>query len=141
MGSTVHENFGSVVTDWSVYTNFKKSEFDCRETGNNRMLVRAMHFFQRVRGVYGHTMSISSGYRDSNHSVERDKATVGSHVQGKAADIRCSGSHKRGLLISAAYQVAHEMGLSLGVGVNFEKNFVHIDIGHSEMPRPSFFPY
>lgn len=60
--------------DWSKYPNFSKREFDCKETGENRMTVEFMDKLQELRTRYGKPMRITSGYRSPQHSIEAAKA-------------------------------------------------------------------
>ena len=108
------------VIDWSKYPNFSKSEFDCHETGENEMQARFMELLQNLRNQYGKPMRITSGYRSPNHSIEKRKAKPGTHAQGIAADIYCTGPDKFRLV-----KLAINMGFN-GIGVS--SNFIHLDV-------------
>ena len=72
--------------DWSLYKNFTREKFDCKETGENDMQPEALELFQRVRDMYGKPMIVLSGFRSVRHSEEINKENPGSHAQGMAGD-------------------------------------------------------
>lgn len=107
------------VSDWSRYPNFAKAEFDCQETGENEMQTRFMEMLQALRAKYGKPMTITSGYRSPNHSIERRKTKPGTHAQGIAADIYAVG-HDKFRLVKLAFEVGF-------TGIGIDKSFVHLD--------------
>tara|TARA_R110000824_G_scaffold46077_2_gene132833 strand:+ start:1302 stop:1652 length:351 start_codon:yes stop_codon:yes gene_type:complete len=100
---------------------FKKSDFDCQETGNNEMSEEFLGRLDELRHQCGFPFIITSGYRDPTHSIEVKKAKPGAHTKGIAADVRYSSSSQAYSLV----KTAQEMGFR-GVGV--AKTFVHVDI-------------
>jgi len=106
--------------DWSKYPDFSKEEFDCHETGENEMQSRFLDILQKLRTRYGKPMRITSGYRSPSHSIEIRKDKPGTHAEGIAADIYCTGPDKYRLA-----KMAFEMGFA-GVGVG--SNFIHLDV-------------
>jgi uncharacterized protein YcbK (DUF882 family) len=106
--------------DWDRYPNFKEEEFRCSETSENEMQARFMSLLQELRYRYGKPMTITSGYRSPNHSIEKRKAKAGTHAQGIAADIYCTGPDKYRLV-----KLAFELGFT-GIGV--DKSFIHLDV-------------
>ena len=109
-----------IVTDWDKYAHFNKSEFDCKETGENEMQSEFLDRLSLLRIKFAKPMFITSGYRSVNHSVERKKERPGTHTHGIACDIRVSGFDKYRLV-----KMAFEQGFS---GVGIAKSFVHLDI-------------
>lgn len=109
-----------MIIDWNKYPNFTKEEFDCHETSENDMQPKFMEMLQSLRARYGKPMRITSGYRSPNHSIERKKTKPGTHAQGIAADIYCTGLDKYRLV-----KLAFELGFT-GIGV--DTNFIHLDI-------------
>src|SRR5690625_5940358 len=59
--------------NWGDYDHFSKSEFDCRETGENAMRPAFVDKLQALRYEYGRPMIITSGYRSPRHSIESAK--------------------------------------------------------------------
>lgn len=123
---------------WHLYKNFTKSEFDCKETGENGMNHEFMLKLQYLRTVYKKPMVVTSGFRSVNHSIEKSKARPGVHTTGYAADIAVSHSDAHELLRCAFY-----VGFA-GIGVNQKGNarFIHIDDAPvTDWPRPNVWSY
>ena len=78
--------------DWpsSRWPNFKFSEMACRETGECVLDSIFMDKVQRLRNSVG-PLSISSGYRSPEHSIEQAKVDrgkpLGTHTFGRAIDL------------------------------------------------------
>ena len=128
-----------LVSDWSVYANFKAEEFDCSKTKKNQMTVKALDFFQAVRTELGKSMVVTSGYRDRTHDREKTKANPGSHAQGTAADFRVGSRADRDEIEAVARRVAAERGIKLGLGL--ANTFIHLDVGHAFANRPGQWTY
>lgn len=111
--------------NWQNYPNFKKSEFDCQQTGENSMTAEFMERLQTLRTLYGRPMTITSGYRSPRHSTEARKAQPGTHAQGIACDIGVQGADARDLV-----RLAIDLGFN-GIGVSQKSGgarFIHLDI-------------
>lgn len=120
--------------DWNDYPNFSKSEFDCKQTGDNKMRPEFMDLLQDIRNEWGKPIYINSGYRSPYHSVEAKKNRPGTHTHGIAADIKISGP-----------DVAKFIALCYSLGVRrfglqqkgpFSSRFIHIDIGDRILKAP-----
>lgn len=121
--------------DWSKYPNFSKTEFDCKETGENEMQVRFMGKLQALRTEYAKPMVITSGYRSPRHSIERRKAKPGAHASGLACDIAVgAGQDVYDLLALALAHGFTGIGVSQKTGM---ARFLHIDI----LPRSAVWSY
>lgn len=131
----------ALVTDWSLYPNFSKQEFDCRHTGENKMQAGTMARLQRLRDLFGKPMVVSSGYRHETHPVEAGKPKPGLHNEGCSVDILV---HTKD-----AYQL---MALAIQVGftgIGFSQKgahgtrFIHLDDhpGNEQVPRPTIWSY
>ncbi|MAD41143.1 MAG: hypothetical protein CL623_01980 [Arcobacter sp.] len=102
--------------------HFDISEFDCKETGENKMDEKFLKMIDKLREVCGFPFIITSGFRSVNHSAEINKPNGGgTHTKGIAADIAVSGGAQRMEVVKQALS----MGFS-GVGV--ANGFVHVDI-------------
>jgi zinc D-Ala-D-Ala carboxypeptidase len=100
---------------------FKIEDFDCQESGNNRMQEDFIHALDQLRAACGFPFHVTSGYRDpEGHSIEKAKAKPGTHAQGIAADIAVSGGVQRRAIVNHA--------LAMGMSVGVAKTFVHVDI-------------
>lgn len=82
---------------------------------------------QALRSTYGKPMMITSGYRCTQHPVERDKIHPGMHTTGLAADVGVSGAEALSVL-----RLALEAGFR-GIGVQQKGNgrFLHLDLRES----------
>lgn len=106
----------------SEFIYFKRSDFNCQETGENRMEDDFIHELDFLRERCGFPFIVTSGYRDPSHSLEINKPKGGgTHTMGIAADIKVTGGKQRHDIIKNAM----EMGFT-GIGV--AKTFVHVDM-------------
>lgn len=106
----------------SNFKYFKREDFDCSESGENRMEDEFIKKLDNLRAVLGWPMIVTSGYRDPSHSAEIIKPNGGGyHTKGIASDIKVTGGKQRYEIIRHA--------LALGfTGVGAAKTFVHLDI-------------
>jgi uncharacterized protein YcbK (DUF882 family) len=123
------------VTDWNLYPNFTKKEFDCKATGENNMQHEFMEKLQKLRNVYGKGMKITSGFRSVKHPTEAKKThSNGEHTQGNCADVFCDNGADRFKLI--------QLGLSVGMTrIGIAKNFIHFGIGGNGLPNNVIWEY
>lgn len=121
--------------DWTKYPNFTKAEFDCKATGENNMQHEFMEKLQRIRQVYGKSMTVTSGFRSVKHPVEAKKThSNGEHTQGMCADIYCDNGADRYKLISFA--------LANGITrIGVAKNFLHLGIGGNGLSNNVIWEY
>jgi hypothetical protein len=69
-----------------TFKYFKIEDFDCQQTGNNKMDTSFIHRLDHLRAACGFPFHITSGYRDpEGHSIEKAKQTPGTHARGIAA--------------------------------------------------------
>src|SRR5210317_2624941 len=106
---------------------FTLDEFDCKETGQNKMSNNFLIMIDRLREECGFPFVITSGYRAPEHSAEKDKLTKGRHTQGIAADIAVSNGYQRYLVVEKAIELGFK-----GIGV--ANDFVHVDLRNTEEP-------
>jgi len=95
-----------MISNWSLYPDFSKREFDCRHTGKNNMQPDFMDVLQEIRKVYNRPMIITSGFRHKTHPIEDAKNEPGEHSYGVAADIACYGVDALELI-----HIAYEHGI------------------------------
>lgn len=96
------------------------------------MLPTFMARLQRLRRELGEPMHINSGYRSSQHSVEKAKPTPGTHTMGRAVDIAATGRLQYRII-----KLAPSLGFT-GIGV--AKTFIHLDDWDGG-PRPNVWIY
>tara|TARA_R110000824_G_scaffold1834_4_gene9109 strand:+ start:589 stop:942 length:354 start_codon:yes stop_codon:yes gene_type:complete len=112
---------------------FKKSEFACKcGCGVNKVSSELISLLDKARGKAGIPFKINSGYRCENHPLTKDNPTS-SHALGLAADIKCTDSKSRAIMMDALVALDFER---FGIG----KSFIHADID-SEKPTPRIWVY
>lgn len=128
-----------IVSDWSKYAPwFKKTEFDCKHTGENFMTSTFMGKLLELRKYYDRPMVITSGYRDVTHPVEAVKSSRGEHTFGNAADIFVPPEDSF-LFCNAAMHIGFvRLGVSQRAG---KARFVHIGLGGDGLPAPRIWSY
>lgn len=100
---------------------FKRSDFNCQQTGENRMEDDFIYMLDELREKCGWPFFVTSGFRDPSHSVERKKPKGGTHTLGIAADIRVTNGKQRHEIVKHAMV----MGFT---GIGIAKTFVHVDM-------------
>lgn len=100
--------------------------FVCSETGEEGISHEFVLALDELREACDFPFIINSGYRSRLHSKEKDKPVAGEHNRG-AADIRCSSSYRRFIIIREAMRLGF-------TGIGVAKTFVHVD-GRIGTPR------
>ena len=77
----------------SKYAYFDIAEFDCSQSGCNKMEPAFLEKLDELREIVGWSFQITSGYRDLSHSAEVNKPGGGGyHTKGIACDVRVNRS-------------------------------------------------
>jgi len=131
--------------NWDQFPNFGAHEFRCQcgcETDN--MDEFFMTSIQRLRSLFKRFMTISSGYRCSEHPIEKRKRSPGAHNTGKAADILVAGADAW-LLMRCATQFPEFTGIGVKQNGLIGTRFIHLDTIASGsidwIPRPTIWSY
>lgn len=104
---------------------FRKSDFDCQQTGNNEMSDDFLMKLDDLRHECGFPFIITSGYRDpEGHSIEKAKSTPGTHAHGIAADIKINNGAEGYIIVSEALKAGF-------TGIGVAKTFIHLDVRKS----------
>ena len=105
-----------------TYEYFKLSEFDSPDepgSGSN-MDPTFLDALDEARDLAGVPFRISSGFRSKAHNAEVGGVPSSAHCQGFAADIACTGSRERLLIVRAL--------ISAGINrIGISTNFIHAD--------------
>ena len=89
-----------------------------------------MDKLQILRDELGFSISISSGYRDVTHPIEKAKIDSGknpkggSHARGKACDIKVRGKEAY-LVLAAACKIGF---VGIGISQTGQSRFIHLDM-------------
>lgn len=112
---------------------FTEAEFKCKHCGKCEMDQTFLDKINKLREEYGQSLVVTSGYRCSEHPIERSKVTTGMHTTGKAADFAVDGANAQKLLMLALQQ-----GFT-GIGVQQKGSgrFIHLDT----RDRPALWSY
>lgn len=108
---------------------FNYSEFDSPDIpeSGNLMDQDFLEMLDDARNVAGIPFIITSGYRspDWNHHVGGKKDSA--HVKGCAADIACSGSRERFIILTSLLEAGFDR-----IGIHQE--FIHVDCDWEKDP-------
>lgn len=101
---------------------FKPSEFQCKcgacdEREVNGVLLSRLN---GLRAQYGKPLFITSGWRCPPQNDRAGGVRASSHLTGHAADLFCTSSHDRYLLLFAALGLFNRIGLGT--------TFIHVDV-------------
>ncbi len=101
---------------------FKIEEFASpdKEGSENMMEHQFLERLDLARDIYGAPMIINSGFRTIEHNKKVGGVKNSSHLLGLAADIHCSDSSKRFLMLEAFLDAGFTR---IGIG----SNFIHVD--------------
>jgi zinc D-Ala-D-Ala carboxypeptidase len=99
---------------------FQLLDFDCQETGENKMDEDFLIKLDDLRHACGFPFIITSGYRSPQHSIEMRKTKAGTHSKGIASDIRIHSGSEGFVIVSKAIKAGFR-----GIGV--AKTFIHLD--------------
>lgn len=85
-----------------------------------------------IRKAYGKPMIIRSGYRDTDHPVERSKSRAGEHTYGLACDVAVGYSDALDLIA-----IAYGFGIRrIGVSQKGGSRFLHLGMGDQQFHFP-----
>jgi zinc D-Ala-D-Ala carboxypeptidase len=104
---------------------FQIEDFDCQETGENRMDAGFIEKLDELRETCGFPFVVTSGYRSPRHSLEIKKKAPGSHTKGYACDIATSNGMQRLAIVKHALAAGF-------TGIGIHRSFVHVDTRDSE---------
>ena len=137
------KEFTADTWDRERWPNFSFAEIACRETNHCLIDVAFMDRVQRLRSGCGFAITITSGYRSPEHSVEAAKEARGSHTYGVAVDIAVSGA-KAHIVLSEA-MILNFTGIGISQKGPLKSRFIHLDMMRSDIsarfPRPSVWSY
>ncbi|MAK38123.1 MAG: peptidase M15 [Flavobacteriaceae bacterium] len=118
---------------------FSEKEFICSHTGKVEMDQNFLDRLNELRGLYGKSLRVTSGFRDVTHPIEARKKTPGAHTTGQAADLAVRGADAYKLL-----EIALSLKFSgIGVAQKGSARFIHLDtlITTGTRPRPTVWSY
>lgn len=106
---------------------FAASEFYCndgciegRKDGDPRLRLK----LERTRELFGKPIVINSGWRCQKANAAAGGETTSAHLTGEAADLACSDSRSRALLLGAALVAGFRR-------IGIAKTFIHVDVSET----------
>ena len=116
------------MVDWSSIRHFDRVEFDSPddEGSGDKMDADFIRMLDGVREIAGIPFKVNSGYRTKSHNKKIKGSPNSSHMKGLAADIHCTDSVNRLLILGAAITVGI---FRIGIG----KTFIHLDIDEDKV--------
>ncbi len=106
---------------------FKDTEFKCKCCSKIIVSAWLVHLLNKVRDIYGKPMIVNSGYRCKKHNEKVGGKENSAHRRGTAADIKCTNSHDRFIIIKLAYEVGFKR-------LKPYSTFIHLDVDE-ELPQ------
>ena len=103
--------------------NFKDTEFKCKCCGKIQIDSRLVDRLQILRELVGTSIIVTSGYRCQKHNKEVGGHEKSLHMEGLAADIKCTNREKLEELKKYSKLVFYNQG------VGIYSNHVHVDMG------------
>ena len=115
--------------------NFESYEFDSPDQigSGDKMDATFLQMLDDARGIAGIPFKITSGYRTKEHNIEiykrlGKKPIDSAHLKGKAADISCSSSRERWIIITALQDAGFNR-------IGIANNFIHVDSDENKSPN------
>ena len=116
---------------------FTEEELACQHCGEYKFDKDFLDTLNSIRKECGFPFIISSGYRCSEHPIEKRKTKPGAHASAKAVDIAVD--HERALKV---LEVALKHGIKrIGVNQKGSGRFIHLDVADNEFPSPALWSY
>ena len=102
--------------------NFELSEFDSPdEKGSGKYMDESfLSMLDDARGIAGISFTINSGFRTKSHNAYVGGKEKSSHQYGYAADIHCTDSRSRFIIIDALIKAGFSR-------IGIAKSFIHVD--------------
>jgi len=114
---------------------FTLDEFDSPDLPNSGINMDAnfLSMLDDARHMADIPFKINSGYRTKEHNIEiyrrlGKKPIDSAHLKGKAADISCSGSRERWIIITALQDAGFNR-------IGIANNFIHVDSDENKSPN------
>lgn len=108
---------------WEGIKYFNAKEFACQHCGEENINSDLVERVDKLRGLYGLPIKITSGYRCPDHPLTVTRPTS-SHALGLAADLAAKTSRERYMLLELIFK--HQLFKRIGIsGIN---KFIHVDV-------------
>lgn len=126
-----------VLHDIPMHRNFKLEDFRCRcgcGLGYYQMQPEAIRLLFKTRDEGGVPMIVTSAIRCEAHNLRVGGGVNSAHLRGYAIDAQWRNRSEAKVMLTAITANFPR------VGINFQKEFFHMDCDPS-LPTPMLFPY
>jgi zinc D-Ala-D-Ala carboxypeptidase len=103
--------------------HFSKRDFVCRESGEFKISLGLIGALELLRTKCGKRINIVKGFQNVESAEKSGKVSRNYHTKGIAADIQIDN-----IDIKEAFKIAEEVEEFKGIGLNFEDNYLHVDV-------------
>ena len=102
--------------------HFKLEEFDSPDVLNSGSMMnkKFLKMLDKAREIAGIPFKINSGYRTEEHNKAINGSPSSSHLKGYAADIACTYSANRLIIVKALITAGFNR-------IGIAKTFIHVD--------------
>lgn len=110
-----------------ISEHFNRKEFACRGTGccghSAPVDSRLVEALEELRGLIGYPVHLNSGFRCRVHNTRIGGSKTSQHMNGYAADLRCTGTSVEEMATLAEMVPAFAEG-----GIGGYETFLHVDV-------------
>ncbi len=111
---------------------FKPEEFTCKcGCGLNNVDPQLVELLEAAREIAGIPFVINSGCRCEEHNKNVGGTENSTHIEGKAADIRCTDSRSRFKIKQALYAAGAKR-------IGHHPSFIHVDVATDKSQEVEF---
>jgi zinc D-Ala-D-Ala carboxypeptidase len=115
--------YKGAINMWDSVKYFKAKEFACQCCGKENINSELVEKVDKLRGLYGLPIKVTSGYRCPDHPLTVSRPTS-SHAKGLAVDIAARTSRERYMLLELIFK--HQLFKRIGIsGID---KFIHVDV-------------
>ena len=108
---------------WNELRHFQPEEFRCPCCGAQDMDPAFMRRLDAARALAGQPFAVASGFRCPRHNRAVGGIPNSAHLLGLAADLVCSDSRSRFLMLDALLRAGFTR-----LGLSKEQGFLHVDM-------------
>lgn len=117
---------------------FSKKELACQCCGADGIDPSFMELITEMREELDFPFIVTSGYRCSNHPIEKKKSSPGAHQSGRAIDIAVHGERAMKLIDLARARGFKRIGVAQKGPMS--SRFIHLD-DCEDKPSPALWSY
>ncbi|RAP34988.1 hypothetical protein DID80_06915 [Candidatus Marinamargulisbacteria bacterium SCGC AAA071-K20] len=109
-----------------ISDHFSKRDFVCKDSGEFKISLGLVGALELLRSKCGNRIQILKGFQSIDSAEKAGKVSRNYHTKGVAADITIDDMN-----IKEAFKIAEGIEEFKGIGLNFEDNYLHVDVRKS----------